>query len=76
MLPNIIWVVVFTILLGLLLFGLYNAYVVQKLTIENVGLKDLINKNSEIILKSIYNNRDVGIDTYNYLTLEVEEGDN
>ena len=26
--PNIIWVVVFTILLGLLLLGLYNAYMV------------------------------------------------
>jgi len=49
---------------------------VQKLTIENIGLKDLINKNSEIILESIYNNRDVGVDTYNYLTLELEEGDN
>lgn len=78
--PNIVWVIVFTILLGLLLLGLYNAYIVQKLTIENIGLKDLINKNSEIILESIYNNRDVGLDTYNYLTkddkLEVEEGDN
>ena len=74
--PNIIWVVVFTILLGLLLLGLYNAYMVQKLTIENIGLKYLINKNSEIILESIYNNRDVGVDTYNYLTLELEEGDN
>lgn len=74
--PNIICVVVSAILLFLLVLGLYNAYMGQKLTIENIGLKDLIDKNSEIILESIYNNRDVGLDTYNYLTLELEEGDN
>lgn len=65
--PNIVWVIVFTILLGLLLLGLYNAYMVGILRTQNEELRQLIKEGFSNNQESIYNSRDVSVDTYNLL---------
>ena len=68
--PKIVWVLVFTILLGLLVLGLYNAYMVGILRAQNEELRQLIKEGFSSNQESICNSRDVSVDTYNLLHLQ------
>lgn len=70
--PKIVWVLVFTILLGLLVLGLYNAYMVGILREQNEELKQLIKEGFSNNQESIYNSRDVSVDTYNLLQSQLK----
>ena len=78
--PIVFWVIIFTVILATLCLGLYNAYSNYKLRTQNIELmklvKELIDANDGScakVLESIYNSRDIALDTHNLVKKMMKE---
>lgn len=72
--PKEWWIVLFTIILVSLVLGIFNFYKMNMLTKKQNELLEIIelvmlnsDKNCDKILESVYNSRDIFLDTYNWL---------